>query len=210
MSRTDNKPSSTQDSKYESFIVGLVLLAILLPVRILFSVYVSNDWLSSFGLISAVSIAMLILVKKNKLGKFGKMFQNTMLKIQHGKKGVLIYSYIIFMILFLSMMIFAVNQGNSEFLYLKEQLISNIQQSDFETSMLSEQIGVEDWPGGVFSFFALMISGSPHMYALMAMINDAFGGWLLHFYTVGLVESIEVFGILIFYRVLMPKNKISK
>ena len=105
MSRTDNKSHSTQESKYESLIVGLVLLAILLPVRIFFSIYVTDDWFSSFGLISAISVAMLILVTKNKLGKFGKMFQNTMLKIQHGKKGVLIYSYIIFMILFLSLMI---------------------------------------------------------------------------------------------------------
>ena len=210
MSRTDNKANSKQESKYESIIVGLVLLAILLPVRIVFSVYVTDDWFSSFGAVSLISILMLVLVKKNKLGKFGDMFQNTMFKIQHGKKGIIVYAYVLFMIFFLSMMIMAVNQGNSEFLTLKEQLVSNIHQSDFENQILSKQIGLDDWVGGVFKFFALMISGSPHMYALMAIINDVFDGWLLHFYTVGLVESLEVFGILVFYRILMPKNKASK
>ncbi|MHA7733880.1 hypothetical protein [Nitrosopumilus sp. S6] len=209
MSRTDNKSSSTQRSKYESLIVASVLLAILLPVRIFFSVYVSDDWFSSFGLISVISIVMLVLVKKNKLGKFGEMFQNTMLKIQSGKKGILVYSYVLFMILFLSMMIFAINQGNSEFLHLKEQLISNLTESEFKNN-ISNPIEIIDWVGGIFSFFEQMISGSPHMYALMAMINDVFEGWLLHFYTVGLVESLEIFGILIFYRVLVPRKKISK
>ncbi|MBA4454911.1 MAG: hypothetical protein H2B05_08270, partial [Nitrosopumilaceae archaeon] len=62
-------------SIYETIIVFAVMTGVLLPVRLLFVTFVSDDWLGSFGVISAISVAILVLAKKKKLGEFGNMFQ---------------------------------------------------------------------------------------------------------------------------------------
>ena len=203
MSRTKQKSSSTK--KFEPIIVAVVIMGILLPVRLIFSEFVSDDWFSSFGLISAISITMLILVKKNKLGKFGTMFHNQMIKLQHGKKGIMIYGYVLFITIFLSTMIIAVNFGNSEYFDVKEQLLSEMDSQS--ESIVMNNIKLQDWVSGAFNFLFLLFTGSAEMFALLAILNDIFDGWLLHFYTVGLVESLELLGILLFYRVFLPKTR---
>jgi len=56
----------------ESIIVFGVLTGILLPVRLVFVNYFSDDWFGSFGLISIISIAIVILAKKTKTRKIWK------------------------------------------------------------------------------------------------------------------------------------------
>jgi len=56
----------------------------------------------------------------------------------------------------------------------------------------------------IASFFVAF----PIFSAVFAVVNDATGGWLLHFYTVAFVEYIELLGILVLYR--LSFNKISK
>jgi len=53
----------------EGLIVFGVMTGLLLPVRLLFVAYVSSDWFSSFGIISSISVAILILTKKKKIRK---------------------------------------------------------------------------------------------------------------------------------------------
>ena len=72
---------------FEALIVFAVMTGILLPVRLVFVAYVSDNWFGSFGIIAIISATMIILTKKGKLGKFGRMFERQIDKIQHGKKG---------------------------------------------------------------------------------------------------------------------------
>ena len=53
-----------------------------------------------------------------------------------------------------------------------------------------------------------MITNFPAMSAAIASIDEASEGWLLHFYTVGFVEYIELSGIMIFYRISVG-NKLA-
>ena len=57
-------------------IVALVTTAVFLPVRLLFYTYVSHAWLGNLGVMSVIAIGMFILIEKNKLGWFGRMFKN--------------------------------------------------------------------------------------------------------------------------------------
>ena len=72
----------------EGLIVFAVITGILLPVRLFFVAYVSDNWFGSFGVIGAISILLLTLAKKDKLGKFGQMFNRQIEKFQHGKKAI--------------------------------------------------------------------------------------------------------------------------
>jgi len=47
------------------------------------------------------------------------------------------------------------------------------------------------------------------MSASIASVDQIFDGWLMHFYTMGFVEYLELFGILIFYRITIKKKLLS-
>ena len=93
------------NSKLESLIVFGVMGGILLPARLLFVEFVSDDWLGSLGVISAISLAIIILAKKNKLGVFGTMLERQIFKFQHGKRGIIIFGESVVMLLILGGMI---------------------------------------------------------------------------------------------------------
>jgi hypothetical protein len=59
----------------EGLIVFGVMTGILLPARLLFVSYISSDWFGSFGIITIISVTMIVLTKKGKLGRFGEMFE---------------------------------------------------------------------------------------------------------------------------------------
>ena len=47
----------------------------------------------------------------------------------------------------------------------------------------------------------VFVTAFPQMSAAIASIDQSLDGWLMHFYTVGFVEYLELLGILIFYRI---------
>ena len=69
----------------EGLIVFAFITGVLLPVRLFFVTYVSDNWFGSFGIISAISISMIILAKKGKMGKLGQMIERQIEKYHRGK-----------------------------------------------------------------------------------------------------------------------------
>ena len=68
---------------FESLIVFGIMTGLLLPARLLFVEFVSDDWLGSFGIITAISMSVIILAKKQKLGFFGSMLERQIYKLNH-------------------------------------------------------------------------------------------------------------------------------
>ena len=203
--------------KYQNFLESLivfgVMTGILLPVRLLFVSYVSDDWFGSFGIISAISITMIILTKKGKLGKFGEIFERQINKLQKGKRAKIVYGQSIIFLLILGGTIFAIEQGNSAYVDLKNQLL--VEHEEFtdpqEILKKTEQLEVQDWFFGVLGLFLAVFVAFPQLSAVLAVLNDSFDGWILHFYTVAFVEYLELFGILLYFRYsLYSKKKLSE
>ena len=195
---------------YESLIVFGVFTGVLLPVRLLFVTYVSDNWFGSFGIISAVSVGLIILTKKEKLGEFGRMFDRQMNKFMKGKRGKFFFAEAIVFLFILGAMIFAVEQGNSTYLDMKNQLLAEHPEFSDADKILekSEVLTIQDYLFGFVVMIASFFVAFPIFSVVFAVINDAAGGWLLHFYTVAFVEYIELFAILVLYR--LSFNKISK
>lgn len=185
------------------------MTGILLPVRLFFVTYVSDDWFGSFGLISAISVAMVVLTKKGKIGAFGKMFERQINKLQKGKKAKIVYGQSIIFLLILGGTIFAIEQGNSVYADLKEQiLIENEEFADPEEIIKkTEQLEAQDWIYGMMAMFLAIFVAFPQLSAVLAVLDESFDGWVLHFYTVAFVEYLEMFGILIYFRYTLWKNK---
>ena len=192
----------------EAIIVFSVMTGILLPVRLLFVSYVSDNWFGSFGIIAIISATMIILTKMGKLGKFGKMFERQINKFQHGKKGKIVYGQAILFLIILGGTIFAIEQGNSTHLELKEQILEEHQEFSDPNQIIqkTEQLEAQDWAYGFVGLFLAIFYAFPQLSAVFAVLNDSFDGWILHFYTVAFVEYIELFGILLAFRFFF-KNK---
>ena len=192
---------------FESLIVFGVMTGLLLPARLLFVEYVSDNWFGSLGIISAISILIIILARKKKLGFFGPMFERQMYKFQKGKRGLLVIGESVFVLLILGSMIFAIDQGNSVYSDLKIQTIANSPPTSSEQILEpTKEWEASDWFVGFLMVPAAFLTAFPQMSAAIASIDQSLDGWLLHFYTVGFVEYLELFGILIFYRISFRKK----
>ncbi|HET6517994.1 MAG TPA: hypothetical protein VFG25_07245 [Nitrosopumilaceae archaeon] len=189
-------------SIYESLIVFAVFTGVLLPVRLLFVTYVSDNWFGSFGIISAISIGLIVLTKKEKLGEFGRMFDRQMNKFMKGKRGKFFFAEATIFLFILGGMIFAVEQGNSTYVNMKNQLLDEHPEFTDADQILekSEELEFRDYLFGFVVMVASFFVAFPIFSAVFAVINDATSGWLLHFYTVAFVEYIELFGILVLYK----------
>jgi len=195
---------------FESLIVFGVMTGLLLPARLLFVEYVSDNWFGSLGIISAISISVIILVKKKKLGFFGPMFERQIYKFQKGKRGLIVFGESIFLLLMLGVMIFAIDQGNSVYSDLKFQNIKNAPSSSAERVLESaNDLEASDWVVGFLMAPVMFITAFPQMSAGIASVDQSLDGWLMHFYTVGFVEYLELLGILIFYRITIKKKLAS-
>ena len=196
---------------FESLIVFGVMGGLLLPARLLFVEYVSDNWFGSLGIISIISISVIILAKKKKLGFFGPMLERQMYKFQKGKRGLLIIGESVFLLLILGGMIFAIDQGNSVYSELKMQNMENMSTTSSEQILDSaKELEASDWVVAFLMVPVALLTAFPQMSAAIASIDQSLDGWLLHFYTVGFVEYLELFGILMYYRISFRKKLLSK
>ncbi|QUC65646.1 hypothetical protein NsoK4_02900 [Nitrosopumilus sp. K4] len=199
----------------ESLLVFAIMTGILLPVRLLFVQYVSDNWFGSLGIISVLTFVVILLAKKNKLGFFGPMLERQIFKFQKGKRGYVVFGESVFLLLILGGMIFAIHQGNStvsEILHLPA-----ISSADTPELILdsTKHWGALEWFTSFLMIPVAFLTSFPEMSVIIASIDQKLDGWLLHFYTVGFVEYLELLGILLFYRLhfrkksVFPKNSLS-
>ena len=192
---------------FESLIVFGIMTGLLLPTRLLFVEYVSDNWFGSLGIISAISILIIILVRKKKLGFFGPMFERQMYKFQRGKRGILIFGESLFLLLVLGSMIVAIEQGNSVYSDLKLQTMTDSPSINSEKILEStKELDMMDWLIAFLRVPGAFLTVFPQMSAAIASIDQSLDGWLLHFYTVGFVEYLELFGIFIYYKISFRKK----
>lgn len=160
----------TASHKFETLIVFGVITVILFPTRLFFVTYVTDNWFASFGLIAMISLTLVVLAKRNKMGKFGQLFARVMTKWNTGSRQYFLYIPPI-LLLFISVgIVLLINMYNS-----------NIY-SEIDTLN-----------------FLIIRFGS---------FNEQSSGWMLHFYTVFLVEVLEMLGTMLFYRFTVTKIKI--
>lgn len=155
--------------RFETLIVFGTITMILFPIRLLFVTYVTDDWFASFGIVAAISLTLVFLAKRNKMGKFGQLFVRVMKKWNTGKRQYFLYIPPILLLIVSAGIVLLINMYDS-----------NIDSGN----------GTVD--------FLVMRFGS---------VNEQSFGWMLHFYTVFLVEVLEVLGSMIFYRVTVVKMK---
>ena len=189
-----------QDLK-EKLIILSITTGIFLPLRIFFSAYVYDHWLGSLGFVSAIGILFVVLIKKNKLGKFGQIFERQMKKTIGGKTGKYIIGFSILFLVYFGASLFFVDRGQTIYEHDMEVFYSLIisgeefKVENIPVEKLNGPIAIIETPG--FLWVSSLDYGLSIAYAMMDKASD---GWLSHLIIVIFVEQLEVLGLLYFYR----------
>ncbi len=100
------------DIKEKAIVFG-VTFGLLLPVRLFFSAYISEDWIGNLGIMSAIAILLVVLIKYKKLGWFGVIFEKQMRKTIGGKTGKYLIGFAIFFLVYFGATLMFIDRGNT-------------------------------------------------------------------------------------------------
>jgi len=196
------------------FIVALVMTGILLPVRLVFVTYVSDNTWGSLGLISAISVVMIILVKKKKLGWFGRMFENEMTRMTRGKRQVFIFCWFSVLTIYFGISMIAIDQGmtiyHDETLRIYDIVMEKYDLDFMDTGSVVNTLEPEAIVTGVDDYADAMVNDFKVIAIVQAIMNVASNGFLLHFHSVFFIETVEVLGVFVFYSIALRKNKVKQ
>lgn len=196
------------------FVVAAVMTGLLIPVRLLFVEYVSDSTWGSLGVISVISVTVVVLAKKGKLGWFGRMFENEMTRMTRGKRQVFVFCWLTMLAIYFSVSIVAIDQGMTIYHDETMRIYEIVQEKynlDFEkTDTVINTLEPGAITAGVDDYADAMINNFQVVAITQGILNVASNGFLLHFHTVFLVETVEVLGVFIFYKIALRRNKVVK
>ena len=197
----------------EKLIVLGVTVGLFFPIRIFFSSYVSDDWIGSLGIMSAIAILLVLLIKRKKLGWFGKIFENQMRKTVGGKTGKYLICFAIFFLIYFGATLFFIDRGNTIYFEDKEVFFNAIIENggynigDLSSyDLIGPQLATQNDLKNLHTFSSL-----DYMFSIAyAVMNDMSDGWLEHIVVVMFVEQIELIGLLVLYRnIFKPISKVK-
>lgn len=220
-------------SVLEDVIVIVVTFGLFLPIRLLFVEYVSDSWIGSFGLITAVVVVLVLLSKKNKLGFFGRAYWRTISRVHKGKRRIFSYIMIGITLYLWASMVYGIEfaKENPEAIELKLNVINTMTEEEIQKmdrlsaaiegldvlATHDELLGAyQEIPFDLLILSAVMLILMPVLdftiwAVIVSMIDTWLNGWLLHFGTVFLIEVIEVIGVMIFtYHTTRKDNNKAK
>jgi hypothetical protein len=186
---------NTKDLK-EKMILLSITAAVFLPLRLFVSQYISDHWLGNLGVATLISLALILLVKKNKLGRFGIAFKNQSSKVLWGRSAKFVIAALMFFTFYFGTTILLIDRGNTIYLDDKEILFQNIADGVLDKKDLrlnGPQINTIMGLAQI-QYFDYLLSLS------YAMLNDATHGVLVNLHLILFVEQIEALGLLWFYK----------
>ncbi len=188
---------NTNDIKEKLVLIG-VSAGIFLPFRLLASQYMAEHWLGNLGFATAVSLLLLFLTKKNKLGRFGEILKNQMRKAVWGRSSTIIIFLLVGFMVYFGSVIVLVNHGNTAYHDDKEALFQDI--FDKETIHSHLRLNGPGTDAVEFAGFSQARYAGYVFAVSYAILNDMTGGWLVNIHLILFMEQVEMFGLFWLYR----------
>jgi hypothetical protein len=185
------------DLKEKCILIG-VSAGIFLPFRLLASQYLAEHWLGNLGFATSVSLLLLFLTKKNKLGRFGEILKSQIRKAVWGKSSTVIIFVLLGFMVYFGSVIILVNQGNTTYRDDKEALFQDIFGKEHASSHL--RLNGPGTGGAEFAGFS-QIRYTEYVFAISyAILNDLSGDWLANIHLILFMEQVEMVGLFWIYR----------
>ncbi len=185
----------------EFLIVTISLIAILVPLRIFSKIVFADEWIGSLGLISGILGMIIFLSKKEKLGIFGQMFIRQIIKNHKGKRKWIIYLQTVLFLSIGILTVFSIHTGNNDYYLLKEQVIAEFHKQgividsslNFDAiQQISSQISPEQQVGAIAALPLLTIQNFKIFSVVLAVTDQLMGGWVMYFWQIMLIETMEI------------------
>lgn len=185
------------DLKEKMILVGITAV-VFLPLRLLASQYLFDHWLGNLGIATLISVALIVLIRKEKLGKLGRMFKRQISKTLWSRSAKIIVCTLVIFMAYFGTTILLVDRGNTIYYEDKVILSKAITQKDVGRAALAGLGGpaiAHETP--LFSYFYYI----EYVFAISyAMLNDATNGWLVNLHLIMFMEQVEILGLLWFFR----------
>lgn len=183
------------DIKEKLVLLG-VTATVFLPLRLLVGQYLTEHWLGNLGVATLISIILVILVKKGKLGPFGIIFKNQLTKAVWGRSAKIILLTVILFTCYFGSSLLLIERGNALYHVDKEILARSIVDNDFKVLSLH---GPNISDSGAFGL--TQIQYIDYLFSVsFAMLNDLTNGLLVNLHLILFMEQIEILGLFWFYR----------
>lgn len=194
----------------ESFTVGIVMLTVFLPVRLLVYNVFSQEMSFSVGAVSAITVIMLYLAKKGKLGWFGRAYIRQLFKAVRKKRKWILFTSIGLFTFIMGSFVIAIDHADKNLQSQKDEVksllpnksIENVQDETFDLS--PKQI-----ISGFAAMFYLVFFEFDTYATAIGVLDDLMDGWLAHFSVVFFIEQLEVIGILIYNRFAIKESDVE-
>jgi hypothetical protein len=181
----------------EKLVLLSITTAVFLPLRLLVSQYISDHWLGNLGIATLISVSLIVLVKKNKLGRFGSVFKNQITKALWGRSAKLIIAALVFFMLYFGTTVLLIDRGNTIYLDDKEILSQSIASRNLDRNALLSISGPQ-----IHNIIGLaQLQYLEYLFSVSyAILNDTTNGWLVNLHLVLFMEQVEVLGLFWFYK----------
>ncbi|CAE6500661.1 hypothetical protein [Candidatus Nitrosotenuis uzonensis] len=185
------------DLKEKMILLGITAV-VFLPLRLLASHYLFDHWLGNLGIATLISVTLIILIKKEKLGRLGIIFKKQITKTLWSKSAKIIVCTLVIFMVYFGTTILLVDRGNT--IYYEDKLILSdaIAQKDVDRVVLEGLSGpaiAHEVP--LLAYFHYM----EYIFSISyAMLNDATGGWLVNLHLIMFMEQVEILGLLWFFK----------
>ena len=213
-----------QDIKEKAIVFGTFTF-IFLPIRFFFYTYISQIWLGSFVLVTILSLGLLYLGRKNKLGKFGEIWNRQIVKIAKGKIGALLFFQPVLLLLLIGFYIFFIEVGNTQFAQDRETLTDYLEEENIDIGTVMSDPRAQDPVNNIergaeklTESISIIITQPERInsnfidafYKELAVTasaaNELSGGWMLHMYSIWFIEQLEQIGLVGYFRYIYHKN----
>ena len=190
------------DLKEKLIILGITA-GVFLPIRLVFTSLVSDNWLGSLGLMTIFAILLVLLIKRKKLGKIGIMFERQIRKTIVGKTGKYIILFALFFLFYFGTTLFFMDRGNTIYEEDKEIFyFAIIGEKGYDIDEISTYslIGPKILKNTNYENLQ-SIANLDYVFSIAyAVMNDMSQEWISHFVILMFIEQIELIGLLLFYR----------
>ena len=190
------------DLKEKLIILGITA-GVFLPIRLVFTSLVSDNWLGSLGLMTIFAILLVLLIKRKKLGKIGIMFERQIRKTIVGKTGKYIILFALFFLFYFGTTLFFMDRGNTIYEEDKEIFYFAIigeKGYDIEEISTYNLNGPKILKNSNYENLQ-SIANLDYVFSIAyAVMNDMSQEWISHFVILMFIEQIELIGLLLFYR----------
>ena len=204
-------PIPKLSERLEGALFWILFSLIILPIRISMF-YLSHDhWYGIVGVLFSIMTAIIILSKKEKMGWFGRLFIKHIFKLHSGKKRFFVYGTSLLIISCAGLTLYLVNEGNSTYEDIKDLVYAKAKDNGMDLKV--KQDVLQSNPGFKLNSNISKITLEDAIQSLsvaLAIMDSAFDGWVVYFWTTILVTESEFVGVLLITKKFSQNNKKSK